>query len=213
VVSSLEDVLKVAAVNTPNSILNAMAHDVQRLSPISQSGSIMVEIVATNNTPNHLPELLWYAGIEKDGFSFRERWECCECFYGPLASACNEAGGGNGWSTEGGYFYNTVESPSLPACDNSVPFSSGACHDVFPAVNCNTPSYEVRYFEPGNGLWMPSGSIRGLRSGFTHYGYANTTFSAFIIIDGTTGNAGKQGSMALLSRGGNLHPNDTIYAD
>lgn len=176
-VASLGDNIEAAAVNSPMSILNALAHDVKRLNPIRQNGTLMVEVEVKNLGPS-LYDLSWFIGVEKADFITSERWECWECFSGPGVTACNEAGGSNGWSIEGGYFYNSVEAPALPVCDNSVAFISGACHDVFPAgLDCDTPSYEVRYVAPGNGLWMPYGTISWLQAGHTYYGYAETTLS------------------------------------
>lgn len=169
-----------AVANTPNSILNATAPalaNLQRFNDVSQGSRVIVETLVENRGDD-VNDLTFEIGIEDALYLTLEHWGCWECFQSPDQTRCNGPGYYNSWQVEGGFFYNTVASPALPACDETVSFTVGTCHDVFfPGFDCEAPAYEIKYTPAGTGLMDISGDIGNLPAGevFTSYfGYSHS---------------------------------------
>lgn len=151
----------ILAINTPNSILNALVYNMERLPAISQGSMVTVELYVKNGHGVKYDNTTYEIGVEDIGGRTREEWDCLQCFdTSPTDQSCNIIN-----TVQGGYFYNTVAAPGWTC--SGVP-ASGLCIDSFPpGIDCLSEEHRWDYNGPGAGLVKSMGAIGSLRPGNT----------------------------------------------
>ena len=161
VIAALDADIKIAAANTPYSILNSGCSGLRSIprAPVSQGESITVEWTIENQTDGPLVDVQYNVEFENAEAMHRETWTCMK-WYDRLDGL--GSGGVSIWEQSGGYFYNSVASPRLPACESPMAPVPDICD---PATHdCAAPWWSIEHDKASGGCTQASGSV-SLRAG------------------------------------------------
>lgn len=165
---------KSASLKTTEQSLNKVFDGTEeRLADVLQGDMITISTRLENTGSINLSDLIYSIELEDAIFLTPEKWTCKQCFpYGLGGEVCNYV-----IEMIGGDINNAQPTPDMSSCEGTSSFS-GYCVDIFSnEMDCDSPTWNVEYQIPGDGLWKASGNIGSLDVGEVFQntvGFSNT---------------------------------------
>jgi len=164
---------KSASLKTTGQSLNKVFDGTEeRLADVFQGDMITISTRVENGGSVDLSNLIYSIELEDAIFLTPEKWICKQCFPSGDGSGCNYA-----IEIIGGDINDPQPTPDMSSCEGTSS-SFGFCVDTFPGgMDCDSPTWEVEYQIPGDGLWKASGNIGSLDIGEVFQntvGFSNT---------------------------------------
>lgn len=132
----------------PYSILNAACSglELNQLPGVIQGKTITVEWTIENLTAESLQDIQYNVEFENTAALHRETWSCLK-WYDNLTG--DGSRGLTIWKQSGGYFYNAIATPALPACESPMVPAGDSCDPK--EYDCANPWWGIDYNASSSG--------------------------------------------------------------